>query len=394
MSVRESKEAPASPAAAAAAAAEDSTMESVNDGDAETGAATAAAASSSSATSATAAAAAAAAPTTGGKGKAGKGSKRKAADDAPVEVDPNYEGQRFKLGELIYANYAEGKQWFEAKVLKIEKRAGLIYYFLHYQGWTDKYHDWRPYHHDNELHKHDEEGKRLMDEAKLRMKEAKKAGGKGGAAAAAASEDAANKSGKKSTKKNNSTLEDDTVGDEVSVGGAAGEVRLKIPGYLKKQLINDWEQITRGHKLVTLPRPQSVKELLAEFEASKQRQESTSQMVKEVVSGIEQYFEKAIGTVLLYRFERPQFKAQQEALGDKTLSSIYGAEHLLRLFVKLPSLLAYTKLEPKEAIVLGSKVNDLIKWLDKKAQGGTLFQQDYEAQEKEYVQSVQMEEDI
>lgn len=29
--------------------------------------------------------------------------------------------------------------------------------------------------------------------------------------------------------------------------------------------------------------------------------------------------------------------------------------------VKLPSLLAYTKLEPKEAIVLGSKINDLIK---------------------------------
>lgn len=59
-------------------------------------------------------------------------------DLEPVEVDPNYPGQRFKIGELIYANYAEGKQWFEAKVLKVEKRADLIYYYLHYQGWGDK----------------------------------------------------------------------------------------------------------------------------------------------------------------------------------------------------------------------------------------------------------------
>ena len=33
------------------------------------------------------------------------------------------------------------------------------------------------------------------------------------------------------------------------------------------------------------------------------------------------------------------------------------------------------------------------RWLDKKAQGGLLFQQEYEAQEKEYVQSAQKEED-
>lgn len=52
-----------------------------------------------------AAAPAAAAAASSGKGKgAGKGSKRK-AEDASTEIDPNFEGQRFKLGELIYANY-------------------------------------------------------------------------------------------------------------------------------------------------------------------------------------------------------------------------------------------------------------------------------------------------
>ena len=172
-----------------------------------------------------------------------------------------------------------------------------------------------------------------MEEAKQRMKEAKKGGGKGGAAAAAATADEG-KSGKKGSKRKLGD-DDDTLSDEVSVGGAgASEVRLRIPGYLKKQLIADWEAVTRNHRLVTLPRPMSVKALLREFEESKQKQESSHLMVKEIRSGLEQYFEKALGTVLLYRFERPQFKAQQAAAATegKTLGDIYGAEHLLRLF--------------------------------------------------------------
>jgi len=138
-----------------------------------------AAGSSSSAAAAPAAAAgaAAAAPaaTTGGTKKKGKGKKEEV-----LEVDPNFEGQKYRIGELIYANYAEsvlshtrlaaaraaqvssagrfhasdfadiawlrmcmtscarrGKQWFEAKVLKVEKRQGKIYYYLHYNGQPD-----------------------------------------------------------------------------------------------------------------------------------------------------------------------------------------------------------------------------------------------------------------
>ena len=65
----------------------------------------------------------------------------------------------------------------------------------------------------------------------------------------------------------------------------------------------------------------------------------------------------------------------------------------LRVAVKLPSLLSYTKLESREAIVLASKLNDFIKWLDKKAQGGALFQTEYEATEQEYMQKVTAEAD-
>jgi mortality factor 4-like protein 1 len=264
--------------------------------------------------------------------------------------------------------------------------------FLLLSGWGEKYQDWRPYHNDNELHKHDEEGKRIADEAKQRMKDAKKQSGKGAdkAAAAGASADAGGKGKGKGSKRR---LDDeDTLEGDVSVGGgASGEVKLKISGVLKQQLISDWESVTRHHKLVTLPRPVTVKTLLTDFEESKAKQESAHQMTKEIVSGIEQYFEKALGTLLLYRFERPQYKEQvtKIAAEGKSLSSVYGAEHLLRLFVKLPSLLSHSKLDPREAIVLASKLNDFLKFLDKKAQTGQLFQQEYESTDQEYVQKAQ-----
>lgn len=349
----------------------------------------------------------------------GKGKPKK---EDPVEVDPNFPGQKYHIGETIYANYAEGKQWFEAKVLKVEKRQELIYYYLHYQKWSDKFNDWRPYHKDSELMKYDDEGKKIYEAARIAMKEGKAGKGKGAATTAAADTDA----GKKKKRKHD---DDDPVDDDVQVGGASGEVKLKISGFLKKQLIADWESVTRQHRLVTLPRPTTVHALLQEFEQSKAKQESSHNMCKEIVNGLEQYFEKALGTVLLYRFERPQFKAQVEQLkgavapAPTTLSQIYGAEHLLRLFgtspieqrnslvslrvrasvltrwssfcvvfvpglVKLPSLLAYTKLEIKEAVVLGSKLNEFIQFLHKKAQGGQLFQAEYEATDKDYAQAV------
>jgi len=330
-------------------------------------------------------AAAAAASSTSSKPAASSSKKKgKAKVEVPDEVDPDLPGQKYRVGELIYANYMNGKQWFEAKVLKVEKRKERIFYYVHYQGWSDKFNDWRPYHDDDELHKHDEEGKRIYQEAKIKLKAEKE---KGKAKPAPPPEVEDKKKGRRGVREG-----DDTLDDEVSVGSGHGEVKLKISGFLKKQLITDWESVTRQHRLVTLPRPMTVRALLAEYESTKVKQESSLQMCKEIVNGVEQYFERALGTVLLYRFERPQYKMMQQKNPGKPMSHIYGAEHLLRLFVKLPSLLAYTKLEPKEAVVMGSKLNDLLTWLNKKAQQSPLFQVEYEATDKEYQQMVNSQE--
>ena len=59
-----------------------------------------------------------------------------------------------------------------------------------------------------------------------------------------------------------------------------------------------------------------------------------------ILSGLQCYFDRALGANLLYRFERPQYAEIRKqywtgpkvvAGQEKEMSQIYGAEHLLRM---------------------------------------------------------------
>jgi mortality factor 4-like protein 1 len=59
---------------------------------------------------------------------------------------------------------------------------------------------------------------------------------------------------------------------------------------------------------------------------------SPEDSIKQVIEGLKVYFEKALGNILLYRFERPQYVQLLREYPAKSLCEIYGPEHLLRLF--------------------------------------------------------------
>lgn len=65
---------------------------------------------------------------------------------------------------------------------------------------------------------------------------------------------------------------------------------------------------------------------------------------EDFISGLSAYFDKSLAHCLLYPCERAQ--ARRVLAGGALPSSLYGAEHLLRLFVKLPELLPQVR-EPK-----------------------------------------------
>lgn len=57
--------------------------------------------------------------------------------------------------------------------------------------------------------------------------------------------------------------------------------------------------------------------------------------VGEILNGLRSYFDKALAVILLYKKERQQYN---DAVADNVSpSTVYGAEHLLRLFGMLHS---------------------------------------------------------
>ncbi len=120
-------------------------------------------------------------------------------------------------------------------------------------------------------------------------------------------------------------------------------VRIYMPDRLKSLLVDDWENITKNLQLVQLPSSKPAAIILDEYfaaaSATGSRSSTEKDILEEVIQGLKEYFNRSLGRLLLYRFEREQFydilTETEQATSDlagKTMSEIYGGEHLLRLF--------------------------------------------------------------
>jgi len=251
---------------------------------------------------------------------------------------------------------------YEAKVLNVEERPDPVklgyrkqYYQIHYQGWNDRWDEWVD---ESRLLKYNDENRALQ--AKIRM-EGKKLGKR---------KDRKDGSGKSIKKRR-----------DLTPGGNEKEpslikVEINIPQPLKMKLIHDWEHVINQKHLVPLPRNPNVSQLLQSYLNSKQNNSGKGEY-DAVVEGIKAYFDKSLGTELLYKFERQQYS---DVLGNvnnqgKRMSDIYGIEHLLRLFVKLPDLIATVEMEEEAVAILTQGVKDILKYVTSNT--ATLFVQEY-----------------
>uniref|UniRef100_M8AQR7 Mortality factor 4-like protein 1 n=1 Tax=Aegilops tauschii TaxID=37682 RepID=M8AQR7_AEGTA len=155
----------------------------------------------------------------------------------------------------------------------------------------------------------------------------------------------------------------------------------QFPVTLKKQLVDDWEFVTQLGKLVKLPRSPTVDGILTKYLEYRVEIEFKLPLISdgffqqysknvwisdscaEVTKGLRCYFDKALPAMLLYKKEQKQYK--EEIKGDVSPSTVYGAEHLLRLFVKLPELLSSVNMEEDALNKLQQKLLDILKFLQK-----------------------------
>jgi len=154
------------------------------------------------------------------------------------------------------------------------------------------------------------------------------------------------------------------------------ELKLEIPDILKVILVDDWEAITKNNQLVSLPREPTVQQLLEEFKAYAlalaNPPPQAIAIMPTLIAGLRTYFDRSLGSTLLYRFERAQYAemrkkyitGQHVAPGtEREMSAIYGAEHLCRLLVKLPEMVSHTTMDDISVAVLREYVTELMRWL-------------------------------
>ncbi|PNS16795.1 hypothetical protein CAC42_4759 [Sphaceloma murrayae] len=153
-------------------------------------------------------------------------------------------------------------------------------------------------------------------------------------------------------------------------------IKLHIPDNLKSILVDDWEKVTKDHKLVPLPSKTPVNVFLDDYEDhEKQRRREGSadwDILEEVIAGVREYFNKSLGRILLYRFERPQWQDLHSQinkgageLSGKQVADVYGVEHLLRLFVSLPDLIAHTNMDSQAVSRLREELFKMVQYANR-----------------------------
>lgn len=267
----------------------------------------------------------------------------------------------FALDDVVLAFH--GSLLYEAKVLEVDREEGqrATAYTVHFQGWKKSWDEKVPAervfeHNNNNLriaHK-------LLHGAKMRQLALHPV----------------------------NSEKEDPAKPVATPPSAPSNALFQIPPPLQRQLVDDWEFVTKERRLVPLPRELSVQDVLNKWING--RRQSTDKATREVAEGIQTYFDVALPKLLLYRFERQQYNNifRTGTPRDETLlpSAVYGPEHLLRLLLKLPYLLESTEV-PKETIeIIAEKVSELAKYMQKN--GRLLFLTEYEPADQEYLDQI------
>jgi mortality factor 4-like protein 1 len=264
----------------------------------------------------------------------------------------------FSAGDGCYGYH--GDKLFDAKVIEIDVQSEMPYK-IHWQNWHARYDEWVKPERLLEKTAANEELKAASDARALSL--LKRAGGVKRKA-----------SGMEGGVHKKTKLPDSVEANESDTLRLQGELKITIPDPLRRCLVEDWERVTVGHQLLPLPRPQTVESILQMY-AQQQRGKETKLSTQTVFcTGLQTYFDRALSSILLYREEFPHHVDACRLNPKLTPARMYGAEHLLRLFMKLPALLVFTQASVAEVKALQTRLEVFLAWFSNNT---ALFGNDY-----------------
>lgn len=158
--------------------------------------------------------------------------------------------------------------------------------------------------------------------------------------------------------------------------------KIVLPFSLKHAMLKTWEQISQHHLIPSIPAKISVKRILEMYVEAKIRQITRSNPQnnrlllederikkriigwKDMTDGIALFFDKALESRLLYPQEKPQLDSlvSQPEHSNKRMCENFGCEHLLRLLLRLPDILAECVAEDKRRPILDD-MKDFVRFL-------------------------------
>ncbi|OAP17924.1 hypothetical protein AXX17_AT1G01900 [Arabidopsis thaliana] len=298
-------------------------------------------------------------------------------EDLPLLLLPAPPGH-FEEGERVLAKHSDC--FYEAKVLKVEFKDNEWKYFVHYIFFDNVkksltlvsllYNDsWDEWIRLDCLLKHSDENIEKQKEQGLKQQGIKSA--------------MAWKVSKMKPRSPNVARgrkrKQDSVDTEKNVLPSDNLLSFNIPPALRKQLLDDFEFVTQMQKLVQLPRSPNVDGILKKYIDSQMKKHGrVTDSLEEILKGLRCYFDKALPVMLLYNNERKQY--EESVSGGVSPSTVYGAEHLLRLFVKLPELLVHVNMAEETLKELQDNFVDILRFLRKNQ--SVLFVSTYKAVEE------------
>ncbi|KNC50156.1 uncharacterized protein AMSG_11961 [Thecamonas trahens ATCC 50062] len=300
-------------------------------------------------------------------------------------ADEPLAGFAYGKGQPAYCYH--GPLMYEAKIRDVKLSAERVpMYLVHYRGWNEAWDEWvnegrlRPYIYDVHLDvvaartQASRDYKAQQDKLKA---DAAKVDAKSKASkaarmtkivlkssfsapssksrkrkASASASDSASKRAKPSTSANASAVEK-----------ARAELEMDLPELLVQFLLSDAEFVTKEKKLVSLPRTPTVSSVLRSFLDALGVTGLDPRIA--IIDGLRSLFNLALPLRLLYRFERLQFiESVRDGANTPDAADVYGAEHLLRLIVRLPSIVDPMAYSPDERSLLASCLQDLVQFLE------------------------------